>query len=90
MHKFRAFVFFLILWPALYCISTINVKWISKRFRILSKNYRYGYFIRFWVQSYLDFGIFSLLSLTNSPNQYKSSENYFNYFSSGFFFVNIT
>ena len=84
------FVFFLLLWPILHCISTIKVNWISKRFRILSMSYRYGYFIRFWIQGYLDFGIFALLSLTNSPKQQQNSENYINYFSSGFVFVTFT
>ena len=51
------------LWPFVYIISKIKIGKIDVSFKKILQNYKYGMFLRFWIQSYLDIGFYSLIHL---------------------------
>ena len=51
------------IWPFVFLLSKLHLGKITKRLLKVSTNYKYSVFIRFWIQSYLDFGIYSLVQL---------------------------
>ena len=57
------FIFVIITWPVLAFVAKYTNGKISKKALKILKNYKFNFFIRFWLQAYLDIGIFSLIQL---------------------------
>ncbi|OMJ66271.1 hypothetical protein SteCoe_36945 [Stentor coeruleus] len=57
------FLLILSMWPFLYFFSKFNLGKISIKIKKTLKNYRYNFFLRFWIQAYLDIGVASLIQL---------------------------
>ena len=51
------------IWPFVYLMSKLKVGKIAVKFGNFLHNYKYSVFLRFWIQSYLDVGFFSLVQL---------------------------
>ncbi|OMJ73000.1 hypothetical protein SteCoe_28427 [Stentor coeruleus] len=71
--------------PVLFMIRRLNMLGLNKKASKILKNYRYSFFIRFWIQSYLDIGIAAFIQLHSSVN--KPYQGYFNLLSAAFFAV---
>ena len=54
---------FLAPFPIIYILSKLLQGKISSKFSLLLDNYKYSVFLRYWIQSYLDIGIFSFVQL---------------------------
>ncbi|OMJ67888.1 hypothetical protein SteCoe_34826 [Stentor coeruleus] len=67
----------ILLIPYIYLASKIKMSEKMKFDKLLS-SYKYGFFLRFWIQSYLDVGFFSLIQLKSTI--LIASEGYFNQF----------
>ena len=57
------FLFFIIILPFLYVVSKIKLGDLDEKILKILKNYKYSFFLRFWIQSYLDLGIYSIIQL---------------------------
>ena len=62
---------FIVFWPFFICLSKFQVKWLSEKCENYVKNYKFNFFIKFWLQSYLEIGIFALISF-NNMNDFSS------------------
>ena len=51
------------IWPFLFLLSKLKLGRIAMKFGNILENYRYGLFLRFWIQSYLDVGFYSLIQV---------------------------
>ena len=49
--------------PLVYVISKIGLGSISSKFAGKLQEYKYNVFLRFWIQTYLSFGIYSLIDI---------------------------
>ena len=56
-------IFFIILYPFIHFLSKLTYGKLALTFMKLLKNYKYGLFLRYWIESYLDLGFFSLIQL---------------------------
>ncbi|OMJ72117.1 hypothetical protein SteCoe_29526 [Stentor coeruleus] len=70
------FLAFFTLLPFLCLISKTKIGTIAMKFDKILSNYKYGFFIRFWIQAYLDVGFFSLIQLKSTI--LIDSQGYFN------------
>ena len=52
---------FLILFTILVIIE--KKFWNSEKLTVMKLKYQYGFFIRFWIQGYLEFGVFSIIQI---------------------------
>ena len=50
--------------PFIFLISKLKIPIISLKTKEIFLNYKYSFFIRFWLQNYLIIGVYSLISLT--------------------------
>jgi nucleoid DNA-binding protein len=50
-------------WPVIFLSSRLNYKPVTKKLEKVLKNYKFSVFIRFWIQSHLDIGIYSIINL---------------------------
>ena len=57
------FIAIIVIFPVILLLSTIKVKKISEKASKYLLNYRYGVFLRFLIQTYLDIGIFAMVQL---------------------------
>jgi hypothetical protein len=55
-------IVFLCFLPFIYLVSSMKLGKFSKKFEEKLYEYRYDVFIRFWIQSYLSFGVFAIIS----------------------------
>jgi hypothetical protein len=53
----------LALWPALKLLRKTRNPKVSEVFLKVSEKYKFGVFFRFWIQVYLEFGIFAIIQL---------------------------
>ena len=58
-----AFLGCLVVMPVVYLLSKIKIAKIAMRFGDILKNYKFGFFLRFWIQCYLDIGFFAIIQL---------------------------
>ncbi|OMJ80682.1 hypothetical protein SteCoe_19018 [Stentor coeruleus] len=65
---FANFIFFITLIPIIYLASKIPFGNLALKFSNLLLNYRYSFFLRFWMQSYLDMGLMALIQLRSEKN----------------------
>ena len=52
-------------WPFVFIISKLRIGKIALKFGKILDNYRYSFFLRFWIQSFLDIGLFALICLVS-------------------------
>lgn len=57
------FIAILCCWPIAYILSRCNYDKIRKKSLKFMKTYKYGIFIRLWIQSFVEFGIFAAVQL---------------------------
>lgn len=57
------FIANILLWPILKFFSLISLGVMTLKFKKLLRNYKYSFFIRFWIQSSLDVGFFAIIQL---------------------------
>lgn len=57
------FLFIVSMWPFLSLISNFKLGKFSVKIKKILKNYRYNFFLRFWIQAYLDIGVAALIQL---------------------------
>ncbi|OMJ68182.1 hypothetical protein SteCoe_34446 [Stentor coeruleus] len=71
--------------PLLWIVYKLNMFGLNKKAGKMIQNYRYSFFIRFWIQSYLNIGISAFVQL----HSYVSNpyQGYFNLLSGAFFSV---
>lgn len=73
LHNCGMWFTFLILYvsviPIIYIGTHIKKDFISKKCETLLSNYRYSFFLRFWVQGYMNLGFLSIVQL-RSVNKY--------------------
>ena len=55
-------------WPLMHYISHHSTGKLKSILRKLSNNYKFSVFFRFWVQAYLDIGVFSIIQLKSVKN----------------------
>ena len=55
------FILYIVLIP--FVLIGTKIPYISDRCYVFLENYKFSFFIRFWIQVYLDFGIFSLIQI---------------------------
>ena len=48
-----------------FLIIGTKVRYLSDRCRRYLENYKFSFFIRFWIQSFLDFGVFALIQVNS-------------------------
>lgn len=48
----------------IYILSKLRLKWVSNYCQRKLPSFKWGVFIRYWVQSYMDMGLFALLQVT--------------------------
>ena len=58
----------IIIFPVIFILSKIRVQRISEKASKYLQNYRYSVFLRFFIQTYLDLGIFALVQLISVIN----------------------
>lgn len=59
-------IIMILLSPFFIFLSKLPYTSLSSRFSKILKNYRYGMFLRYWIQAYLDLGFFALIQLHSS------------------------
>ena len=60
---FCIFIIILLIWPVILVLSKCEIgKITAKAIKILG-NYKYSFFLRFWIQSYLEILVYSLIQL---------------------------
>ena len=57
------FIVGIIIWPFIKILAILPIGKLSKIAESKLKNYRYNFFIRFWLQAYLEAGIYSIINL---------------------------
>ena len=54
---------FLVLIPMFYLLSKIRIAAVAMKAAKILDNYRYCFFLRYWIQGYLDLGVFAIVQL---------------------------
>ena len=57
------FILGILIWPFIKLISKLQLGKISKIAENKLKSYKYNYFIRFWIQAYLEAGIYAIINI---------------------------
>lgn len=57
------FLAILAIWPFIFFISKLKIGKIAVKSAKFLGNYKYSIFLRFWIQTYLDVGVYSLIQL---------------------------
>lgn len=57
------FIGTLLIWPIVKLFQIINLGMLSSKIKKILKNYKYSFFIRFWIQSILDVGFYAIIQL---------------------------
>ena len=57
------FLCFIFMIPVVYVLSKSKIAKIAMRFGNIWKNYQFGFFLRYWIQCYLDIGFYSIIQL---------------------------
>ena len=65
------FIIGIIIWPFIKMISLLPLGKLSKIAQSKLKNYRYNFFIRFWLQAYLEAGIYSIVNLRSVKSKQR-------------------
>ena len=65
-------IIFLIFLPLVLLFARTNFGKVSRKFEEKLHEYRYDVFIRFWIQTYLNFGVFALLNYESVRNNKDS------------------
>ena len=53
----------ILLYPIICFASESNFTFISKKMKKYKESYKFNFFLRFWIQSYLDIGIFAIFQI---------------------------
>jgi hypothetical protein len=69
-------ILMIILCPFIVMLSKVPLTEMSLKLQRILKNYRYGLFLRYWIQAYLDLAIFALVQMMASIN--IPGQGYFN------------
>ena len=62
-------MFFLSFFPLVFVLAKINLGKVSIKFKEKLHEYRYDVFIRFWIQTYLNFGVFAFANYESVRNK---------------------
>lgn len=57
------FIIGMISWPIIFIISNLDLGEFALKTKKILLNYRYNFFIRFWIQNFVEINLFSLISL---------------------------
>ncbi|OMJ73924.1 hypothetical protein SteCoe_27306 [Stentor coeruleus] len=69
--------------PFIYIMTKIKIREITEKFIGLLKNYRYNVFLRYWIQSYLDLGMFATITFRTLVDKKISDYNWLDYLNGG-------
>lgn len=69
--------------PLIILISKIKIRFIQTKCDTLLHNYRYSVFLRYWIQSYLDLGIFAVINLRSVIDRWAIKHNWLDYLNLG-------
>ena len=50
-------------WPVIFFADKLNIPFVQKRMKVYLNDYKFSFYLRFWIQSYLDFGVYSFIQL---------------------------
>ncbi|OMJ83265.1 hypothetical protein SteCoe_15853 [Stentor coeruleus] len=87
---FTNFFAVLCMWPLMLLISKLPYFSTVKKLEKLLSNYKYSFFIRFWIQAYLDIGICAIIQMRSviyTQDILIALDGYFNIFSAVFCLV---
>ena len=67
-QKFTIFAFVLVLWPIVWVVSMSKIPFLAKKCEGFLSEYKYNFFLRNWIQLFLDLSIAAVIQISNSPS----------------------
>ena len=88
-----SFLGFVAIIPCIYLLSKITHGYLGVQCEKILKNYKYSFFLRFWLQGYLDLGVFAIVEIKSFMIYWDISPDFWQVLSStisAFCFVRVT